>query len=632
MKSGGASRLMGSWTSVIAMAALSVSLAAPAAADISHASFGVLPSYAAMPDAAMPDAAMPDAAMPDAAMPDAAMPDAAMPDAAMPDIAQTPAVAESAIAVGQSKFEDVDSGVHVPAITALHDLGVLDGTECDKSKSLFCPSAALTRKVMAVWLVRILENAEPPMVEASSYEDVGADFEAPFIERLAQLEITVGCTAEPPLFCPDKPVTRMQMATFLVRAFKLPPAASMGFVDVGAGVHKPAVDGLAALNITAGCDLAPLRYCSTRAITRAEMATFLARTLGLVDLPDETLPVYASVSVGGSHTCGLRTDGTVTCWGINDKRQADAPAQAFVSVSAGGEHSCGVLVVAKERSIVQGDGVVVQGDGVAPVSGPVVCWGANSEGQTDAPEGAFMSVSAGGTHSCGVRVGGAVVCWGADSDGRTVAPQGLFSVVAAGNQHSCGVRVATRERTDHAIGMAPVSGPVVCWGANYKGQRNAPGGYFKAISVGHSHSCGLRVDETIRCWGSNENNRASAPSGKFRSVSSGEAHSCGVYANGNIACWGFNDDGRAIAPSGDFLAVSVGRSIPAVCDPITMFSAGVSTAKRSQSRPRVNSCRFPLVERIRAVCASAGTLSAGATIDMARLTPRRVNSCRFPLV
>ena len=47
-------------------------------------------------------------------------------------------------------------------------------------------------------------------------------------ERLADLGITLGCSAQPVRYCPDEPVIRAQMASFLTRAFRLGPAGSCG--------------------------------------------------------------------------------------------------------------------------------------------------------------------------------------------------------------------------------------------------------------------------------------------------------------------------------------------------------------------------------------------------------------------
>ena len=51
---------------------------------------------------------------------------------------------------------------------------------------------------------------------------------------------------------------------------------------------------------------------------------------------------FSSVSARGSHTCGVRRDGSVECWGNNHVGQATPPAGEFSSVSARGGHTCGV--------------------------------------------------------------------------------------------------------------------------------------------------------------------------------------------------------------------------------------------------------------------------------------------------
>ena len=54
------------------------------------------------------------------------------------------------------------------------------------------------------------------------------------IERIARLGITVGCSVDPPLYCPDDPVTRAEMAAFLLRAVGQPrptPVNTGQYVD-----------------------------------------------------------------------------------------------------------------------------------------------------------------------------------------------------------------------------------------------------------------------------------------------------------------------------------------------------------------------------------------------------------------
>ena len=45
---------------------------------------------------------------------------------------------------------------------------------------------------------------------------------------------------------------------------------------------------------------------------------------------------FTQVSAGMYHTCGVRTDGTLACWGNNNSGQATPPGGTFTQVSAGG--------------------------------------------------------------------------------------------------------------------------------------------------------------------------------------------------------------------------------------------------------------------------------------------------------
>ena len=136
---------------------------------------------------------------------------------------------------------------------------------------------------MAVWLVRVLDRTNPSAGTSSRFADVDAGlWWASYTDRLAELEVTAGCALQPPRFCPDQTVNRAQMAAFLVKAFNLPAAPAYGFVDTAGNTLQAQIDALAAAGVTAGCALNPPRYCPGKPVTRAEMATFLARALGLV--------------------------------------------------------------------------------------------------------------------------------------------------------------------------------------------------------------------------------------------------------------------------------------------------------------------------------------------------------------
>ena len=185
-------------------------------------------------------------------------------------------------------FSDVDeAGVHTPSIQALGAGGIdiLAGTDCADGR--FCPDDELSRWTMAVWLVRVLDGGDPDPSGVSRFTDVGADgWWAPFTDRLADLGVTAGCRADPPGYCPHRPVTRGQMASFLSRAFDLPDGPSASFSDVAGTTHASAISRLAAAGITVGAGQG--RYYPDRPVTRGQAATFLARAMHLVPPADFT--------------------------------------------------------------------------------------------------------------------------------------------------------------------------------------------------------------------------------------------------------------------------------------------------------------------------------------------------------
>ena len=438
---------------------------------------------------------------------------------------------EDANSAATEPFSDIaGAGVHRANVEILAALGIFEGTVCAAGR--FCPDQPIPRWVMAVWMVRALDGADPAPMDRSRFADVdeGAWW-AVHVERLADLEITRGCDVEPARFCPDSAVTRAQMATFLTRAFRLPSVPDAGFTDVGqSATHLPDINSLAAAGITSGCTVDPARYCPGRATTRAQMATFLTRALrfagaipsgdaGTLIPPDEG--DFTAVAVGWDHSCGIRRDRTVTCWGDNGKGQAAPPDGEFVAVAAGRSHTCGVD--ARQE---------------------IVCWGWDGWGATEAPEGRFIAVTAGGDHSCAIRTDRSVTCWGADNAGQADPPPGGFSAVAAGEWHTCGL-----SDTDQTL---------TCWGADNDGQADPPPGRFLTVAAGNWYSCGVRTDGVGVCWGADHAAQASTPAKRFRAIAAGWQHSCGITVDSSVVCWGYDEHGRASPPEGKFSAIALG--------------------------------------------------------------------------
>jgi stage II sporulation protein D len=93
---------------------------------------------------------------------------------------------------------------------------------------------------------------------------------------LHELGITTGCTAT--TFCPNRAVTRAEMAAFLTRALNLAPDGTADpFTDDDRSIFENEIETLHQHGITTGCTATT--FCPNRAVTRAEMAAFLTRAL-----------------------------------------------------------------------------------------------------------------------------------------------------------------------------------------------------------------------------------------------------------------------------------------------------------------------------------------------------------------
>lgn len=146
----------------------------------------------------------------------------------------------------------------------------------------FCPDGIVTRDQMAAFIVRALGEFNPPTPAMQRFADVPPSNPFyNFIDRLAELGITQGCSATN--YCPADPVLREQSAALIIRAlgeFNPPTPATQRFADVPpSNPFYNFIDRMAALGITQGCGGG--NFCPKLAVSRAQMAAFIVRAFNL---------------------------------------------------------------------------------------------------------------------------------------------------------------------------------------------------------------------------------------------------------------------------------------------------------------------------------------------------------------
>jgi uncharacterized protein YkwD len=130
--------------------------------------------------------------------------------------------------------------------------------------------------------------------DAPVFTDVRSSTHRANIEGLFARGTTLGCSHD--RFCPAANVTRGQMATFLARELGLAPRSN-AFRDVPANhPHAGSIGALAAAGVTGGCGSG--RFCPEERVNRGQMATFLQRALDLSARPPAGV---ADVPAGHTH-------------------------------------------------------------------------------------------------------------------------------------------------------------------------------------------------------------------------------------------------------------------------------------------------------------------------------------------
>jgi alpha-tubulin suppressor-like RCC1 family protein len=280
-----------------------------------------------------------------------------------------------------------------------------------------------------------------------------------------------------------------------------------------------------------------------------------------VPTPTSTSAVFQTLAGSSTHFCGVATDKSIYCWGIN----------AFVDTSG---HSAGLATVPSK--LPSGLSWSRASPGAAHTCAlttdqDAYCWGSNAAGQlgTRGDTAAvfipaivyggfkFATIASGANHACALTLSHDALCWGSNQFGQlgdgtgtnrvapTLVSGGVsFQAIGGGDPWTCGLSTA---------------GKAYCWGAvEGVGTATTPHSYdaapvFVSLAVGSFHACAVTGTGDVYCWGNNQFGQLgdsttvsrtdpTLVSGglKFKAISAGVAHTCGITTGGGLACWGTN--------------------------------------------------------------------------------------------
>ncbi|MCZ7533092.1 MAG: M15 family metallopeptidase [Acidimicrobiia bacterium] len=177
-------------------------------------------------------------------------------------------------------FRDDEASVHESNIDTIATTAITYG--CNPPyNDRFCTNRTITKGQLAAFIARALDLQ--PGAANTFVDDNGHLFE-PDIERLVAAGMILPCNSAGNAFCPDEPLTREEMARFLVAAFGFAPSGINRFTDDGDSPYESQIDAIAAVGVTLGCNPpASDHFCPDGIVTRAQMASFFIRALAHAD-------------------------------------------------------------------------------------------------------------------------------------------------------------------------------------------------------------------------------------------------------------------------------------------------------------------------------------------------------------
>jgi alpha-tubulin suppressor-like RCC1 family protein len=275
---------------------------------------------------------------------------------------------------------------------------------------------------------------------------------------------------------------------------------------------------------------------------------------------------WVMISASEAHTCGIRADTSLWCWGSNgngelgdgsgfDQTTPVEVSTGWATVTGGEVATCGIRL-----------------------DGSLWCWGSGSSGELglgpihgqDFPtpqqvgsDTDWLEIAGVSQSFCAVRAPGSLWCWGlnrygelglGDNKPRNHPVRVGQASRWTGLSGSTGERVCAVMRHDSQL-----RGTAWCWGNGFglAPVKAASGSRWRAISVGWEHQCARRTDASIWCWGDNQHgelgNGTTQPEASptkvpgaddWVSVTAGFDSTCGLESSGALSCWGRNEFGE----------------------------------------------------------------------------------------
>ncbi len=275
---------------------------------------------------------------------------------------------------------------------------------------------------------------------------------------------------------------------------------------------------------------------------------------------------FVSMVGGLTHSCGLRVNGSVLCWGGNEYLQAASPPNLrLVSINSSYNHTCGL-----------------QPNGIA------VCWGAEGQGvQTFVSTSTLALLTTGGTATGELRNNGQELMFAVPANltgditmtfavspvaSRTPLTEQTLTLSVTTDEdstpatwtvdsgtygsHEFDVRYLASGDNGRVVRITLTDDPPsldrLYWSfsASYPVTETreatqtqtilyVPHTVYTSISAGFDHTCALLPDGEAECWGDNSEWQTLVPRDKrFAAISAGYRFTCALLTDGTPTCWG----------------------------------------------------------------------------------------------